>query len=136
MRGAVGGYLSRQPSRSAGYRATGGRLANQRLPAGSALVAWQVSRLAVGWLRPDVLGVPVRSEPVRWHRVADAAWLMHRRVGYVVAPHDVRAGFFAFRMGGTQYLIGTDPVRLIVTQEVTSALNFESTNVSGCLKFG
>jgi len=53
-----------------------------------------------------------------------------------VAPHATRAGLFAFRKGGTQYLTGMDPAGMIVTQEVTSALNLESTNVSGCLRYG
>ena len=53
-----------------------------------------------------------------------------------MAPHATRAGLFAFRKGGTQYLTGTDPAGMTVTQEVTSALNLESTNVSGCLRYG
>lgn len=54
----------------------------------------------------------------------------------MVAPHATRAGLFAFRLGSTQYLTGMDPAGMIVTQEVTSALNLESTSVSGCLRYG
>jgi hypothetical protein len=96
--------------------------ASRRLSVGSpALPGWLVG-LRVGWRRSNVLGVPASSEPARER--------------CVVASHATRAGLFAFRKGGSQYLTGTDPVGMTVTQEVTSALNLESTSVSGCLRYG